>query len=218
MREPSLNGSERSSTSLWTRSTRPSSSGTIRSYAVRRSPSAARARRGRGRGRRDPRLRRQVCHTFDDRPHQPASASRRPAGPLHPTLASTATSLTTRPIRPNLAWATRGSETNRSSPPRPSPASSHRNESGSVKSPAPPAEPSAPRPSAGLLQVGGSAGVAGFGRICEDEPMKITRCATAVVEANYDYTFVRIHADNGPTGRGVLLRAGPRGPADVPAC
>ena len=32
--------------------------------------------------------------------------------------------------------------------------------------------------------------------------MKITRCATAVVEANYDYTFVRIHADNGQYGTG----------------
>src|SRR4051794_9998868 len=32
--------------------------------------------------------------------------------------------------------------------------------------------------------------------------MKITRCATAVVEANYDYTFVRIHADNGVYGTG----------------
>jgi hypothetical protein len=31
----------------------------------------------------------------------------------------------------------------------------------------------------------------------EDETMKITRCATAVVEANYDYTYVRIHADDG---------------------
>ncbi len=32
--------------------------------------------------------------------------------------------------------------------------------------------------------------------------MKITRCSTAVVEANYDYTFVRIHADNGLYGTG----------------
>jgi gluconate/galactonate dehydratase len=32
--------------------------------------------------------------------------------------------------------------------------------------------------------------------------MKITRCATAVVEANYDYTYVRIHADNGVYGTG----------------
>ena len=32
--------------------------------------------------------------------------------------------------------------------------------------------------------------------------MKITRCATAVVEANYDYTYVRIHADNGAYGTG----------------
>jgi L-alanine-DL-glutamate epimerase-like enolase superfamily enzyme len=32
--------------------------------------------------------------------------------------------------------------------------------------------------------------------------MKITRCTTAVVEANYDYTFVRIHADNGVHGTG----------------
>src|SRR5262245_25299859 len=32
--------------------------------------------------------------------------------------------------------------------------------------------------------------------------MRITRCATAVVEANYDYTFVRIHADNGVYGTG----------------
>src|SRR5436190_20372651 len=32
--------------------------------------------------------------------------------------------------------------------------------------------------------------------------MKITRCATAVVEANYDYTYVRIHADNGIYGTG----------------
>ena len=32
--------------------------------------------------------------------------------------------------------------------------------------------------------------------------MKITRCATAVVEANYDYTYVRIHADDGAYGTG----------------
>ncbi len=32
--------------------------------------------------------------------------------------------------------------------------------------------------------------------------MKITRCSTAVVEANYDYTFVRIEADNGLHGTG----------------
>lgn len=32
--------------------------------------------------------------------------------------------------------------------------------------------------------------------------MKITHCTTAVVEANYDYTFVRIHADNGMYGTG----------------
>ena len=32
--------------------------------------------------------------------------------------------------------------------------------------------------------------------------MKITRCATAVVEANYDYTYVRIYADNGVYGTG----------------
>jgi hypothetical protein len=32
--------------------------------------------------------------------------------------------------------------------------------------------------------------------------MKITRCATAVVEANYDYTYVRIHADDGACGTG----------------
>lgn len=32
--------------------------------------------------------------------------------------------------------------------------------------------------------------------------MKITRCSTAVVEANYDYTFVRIEADNGVYGTG----------------
>lgn len=32
--------------------------------------------------------------------------------------------------------------------------------------------------------------------------MKITRCTTAVVEANYDYTYVRIHADNGVYGTG----------------
>ena len=32
--------------------------------------------------------------------------------------------------------------------------------------------------------------------------MKITRCATAVVEANYDYTYVRIWADNGIYGTG----------------
>jgi L-alanine-DL-glutamate epimerase-like enolase superfamily enzyme len=32
--------------------------------------------------------------------------------------------------------------------------------------------------------------------------MKITRCATAVVEANYDYTFVRVHAENGVYGTG----------------
>ena len=32
--------------------------------------------------------------------------------------------------------------------------------------------------------------------------MKITRCATAVVEANYDYTYVRIHANNGVYGTG----------------
>ena len=33
-------------------------------------------------------------------------------------------------------------------------------------------------------------------------PVKITRCATAVVEANYDYTYVRIRADNGLYGTG----------------
>jgi gluconate/galactonate dehydratase len=32
--------------------------------------------------------------------------------------------------------------------------------------------------------------------------LKITRCTTAVVEANYDYTFVRIYADNGLYGTG----------------
>ena len=32
--------------------------------------------------------------------------------------------------------------------------------------------------------------------------MKITHCTTAVVEANYDYTYVRIHADNGAYGTG----------------
>ena len=32
--------------------------------------------------------------------------------------------------------------------------------------------------------------------------MKITHCTTAVVEANYDYTYVRIHADNGVYGTG----------------
>jgi len=32
--------------------------------------------------------------------------------------------------------------------------------------------------------------------------MKITHCSTAVVAANYDYTFVRIHADNGLYGTG----------------
>lgn len=32
--------------------------------------------------------------------------------------------------------------------------------------------------------------------------MKITRCTTAVVEANYDYTYVRIHADDGTYGTG----------------
>mgnify|MGYP000204837517 CR=1 FL=1 len=32
--------------------------------------------------------------------------------------------------------------------------------------------------------------------------MKITRCSTAVVEANYDYTYVRIYADNGLYGTG----------------
>jgi L-alanine-DL-glutamate epimerase-like enolase superfamily enzyme len=32
--------------------------------------------------------------------------------------------------------------------------------------------------------------------------MKIRHCSTAVVEANYDYTFVRIHADNGVYGTG----------------
>jgi L-alanine-DL-glutamate epimerase-like enolase superfamily enzyme len=32
--------------------------------------------------------------------------------------------------------------------------------------------------------------------------MRITRCATAVVEANYDYTFVRIWADNDQYGTG----------------
>ena len=32
--------------------------------------------------------------------------------------------------------------------------------------------------------------------------MKITRCATAVVEANYDYTYVRIFADNDLYGTG----------------
>jgi gluconate/galactonate dehydratase len=32
--------------------------------------------------------------------------------------------------------------------------------------------------------------------------MKITRCATAVVEANYDYTYVRVHADDGTYGTG----------------
>lgn len=32
--------------------------------------------------------------------------------------------------------------------------------------------------------------------------MKITGCTTAVVEANYDYTFVRVHADNGAYGTG----------------
>lgn len=32
--------------------------------------------------------------------------------------------------------------------------------------------------------------------------MKITHCTTAVVEANYDYTYVRIYADNGLYGTG----------------
>lgn len=32
--------------------------------------------------------------------------------------------------------------------------------------------------------------------------MRITHCTTAVVEANYDYTYVRIHADNGLYGTG----------------
>lgn len=32
--------------------------------------------------------------------------------------------------------------------------------------------------------------------------MRITHCSTAVVEANYDYTYVRIHADNGVFGTG----------------
>ena len=32
--------------------------------------------------------------------------------------------------------------------------------------------------------------------------MRITRCATAVVEANYDYTYVRIWADDGVYGTG----------------
>jgi gluconate/galactonate dehydratase len=32
--------------------------------------------------------------------------------------------------------------------------------------------------------------------------LKITHCSTAIVEANYDYTFVRIHADNGHYGTG----------------
>jgi gluconate/galactonate dehydratase len=32
--------------------------------------------------------------------------------------------------------------------------------------------------------------------------VKITRCATAVVEANYDYTYVRIWTDNGLYGTG----------------
>jgi gluconate/galactonate dehydratase len=32
--------------------------------------------------------------------------------------------------------------------------------------------------------------------------LKITHCTTAVVEANYDYTYVRIHADNGVYGTG----------------
>ena len=32
--------------------------------------------------------------------------------------------------------------------------------------------------------------------------MRITHCSTAVVEANYDYTYVRIHADNGAYGTG----------------
>lgn len=32
--------------------------------------------------------------------------------------------------------------------------------------------------------------------------MKITHCTTAVVEANYDYTYVRIHADDGTHGTG----------------
>lgn len=32
--------------------------------------------------------------------------------------------------------------------------------------------------------------------------MKIIRCTTAVVEANYDYTYVRIFADNGQSGTG----------------
>lgn len=32
--------------------------------------------------------------------------------------------------------------------------------------------------------------------------MRITHCTTAVVEANYDYTYVRIHADNGHYGTG----------------
>ncbi|MBI2190963.1 MAG: mandelate racemase/muconate lactonizing enzyme family protein [Planctomycetes bacterium] len=37
--------------------------------------------------------------------------------------------------------------------------------------------------------------------------MKITRCTTAVVEANYDYTYVRIHADNGVFGTGECFMA-----------
>jgi gluconate/galactonate dehydratase len=32
--------------------------------------------------------------------------------------------------------------------------------------------------------------------------LKITHCTTAVVEANYDYTFVRVHADDGLYGTG----------------
>ena len=32
--------------------------------------------------------------------------------------------------------------------------------------------------------------------------MRIDRCATAVVEANYDYTYVRIWADDGSYGTG----------------
>src|SRR5262245_31655389 len=34
------------------------------------------------------------------------------------------------------------------------------------------------------------------------DAVKITRCVTAVVEANYDYTYVRIFADNGLYGTG----------------
>src|SRR5436309_1454620 len=36
----------------------------------------------------------------------------------------------------------------------------------------------------------------------EGKAMKITRCTTAVVEANYDYTYVRIHDDDGAYGTG----------------